>query len=75
MEDPVEVQPPGGDRLFIVLCVEKPRGHIPFALLNDLPLDLCHSPAIGSMASQLCTKRVSAGFTDVVNCSIASKTG
>jgi hypothetical protein len=75
MEDPVEVQPPGGDRLFVVLRVEKPRDRIPFALLNDLPLDLCHSPAIGSMASQMCTKCISAGFTDVVNCSIASRTG
>jgi hypothetical protein len=75
VEDPVEVQPPGGDRIFIILRVEKSREQIPFALLDDLPLDLRHGPAIESMVSQSCTKRISAEFTDVVNCSIASKTG
>ena len=73
MENPTEVRPPGGDRIFIVLRVEKPRGHISFALLDDLSLDLRHGPAIENTISQSCTKRIF-DFTNVVNCSIASNT-
>ena len=39
MKDPIEVQPPGGDRLFLILCVCTNRHYMPFPLLDDLPLD------------------------------------
>ena len=42
----IEVRPPGVDRLFITLRVETPRDHIPFAPLDQLPLDICHYPTI-----------------------------
>jgi hypothetical protein len=74
MKDPVEVRPPGGDRLFVALRMEKSRDRISFTPLDDLPLDLCHSPAIETTVSKSCTKSVFAGFTDVVNCPIASST-
>jgi hypothetical protein len=41
-----EVQPPGGDRLFIFLRAETLRDRIPFTPLDQLPLDICHCPAI-----------------------------
>ena len=44
MKDSVEVQPPGGDRRFIVLRVVTPRNHIAFTPLDDVPLDLTRSP-------------------------------
>ena len=44
MNNPVEVRPPGGDCLFIVLRVILSRDHIPFPPLDDVPLDLVHSP-------------------------------
>ena len=43
----VEVQLPGRDRLFVVLRVKQSRDRIPFAPLDQLPLNICHSPAIG----------------------------
>ena len=46
MKDPIEVQPPGRDRLLIVLGVEESRDRISFTPLDDVPLDLGHSPAI-----------------------------
>ena len=42
----VEVQPPGGDRLLILLRVETPRNRVLFAPLDQLPLNICHRPAI-----------------------------
>ena len=51
MKDPVDAQSPVGDRFFIVR-VENSRDHIPFAPLDDFPLDLGHSPAIQSMVSR-----------------------
>ena len=44
MKNPVEVQPPSGDRLFVVLRVIMSGDHIPFTPLDDVPLDLVHSP-------------------------------
>jgi len=46
VKDPDEVQPPGGDRFLVVLCVENLRDCIPFAVLDDLPLDIRDSPGI-----------------------------
>jgi len=69
MKNPIEVQPPSSNRLFVVR-VEKSRDRIPFTLFDDFPLDLGHSPAVES------TVRKSPGVcipgpTHVVNCSIA----
>jgi hypothetical protein len=44
----VEVRPPGGDPLFITLRVETSRDHIPFTPLDELPLNIRHSPGIES---------------------------
>ena len=46
IKDPVEVQFPSGNRLFVILCVEKSRGYISPALFDDLPLDLCHGSVL-----------------------------
>jgi len=46
MKDPDQVQPPGGDCFFVVLCVENSRDCIPFTLLDDVPLDTRDSPGI-----------------------------
>lgn len=47
MKDPIEVLLPSGDRILIVLRKEESRDHISFTLLDDLLLDLRHSPVIG----------------------------
>jgi len=58
-KDPIEVQPPGGDRLFIILCVDKSRDHVPFTLLDDLPLNLHDGPAAGPRVSTMYSKLTS----------------
>ena len=73
VKDPVEVQPPARDCLFVVLCVEHPRDPISFAPLDNVPLDLSHSPAIWNFVSESLATCV-AGSTHVVNCTIASNT-
>ena len=40
----VEVQPPGSNRLFIVLRMITSRDRIPFTPLDYVPLDLLRSP-------------------------------
>ena len=35
----VEIQPPGSDRLFVVLCAEELTENILFASLDDVVLD------------------------------------
>ena len=70
MKDPIEVQSPGRDRLFIILRVEHPRQPVSFTPLFDVPLDLGHGPAIESLVSEwpgVCI----AGSTHVVNRPIA----
>ena len=74
VEDLGEVQPPGSDRPFIALRVEESRDGVPFPPLDDLPLNLCHSPVIQDMVSELCTRCASASFTYTVNSSIAPRT-
>ena len=48
-KDVVEVQPPGGDRPFIFLRMEMPRDRIPFAPLDQLPLNVCYRSEIESI--------------------------
>ena len=43
-KDPVEVQPPGGNRLLIVLRMITPKDRILFTSLGYIPLDLVRSP-------------------------------
>ena len=52
VEDPVEVQPPGGNRPLIVLRVKNSRDRILFTPLDDAPLDLGHSPTIESLVNE-----------------------
>ena len=44
MTNSVEVQPPGNDRLFIVLRMVESRNRIPFTPLDNVPLNLGYSP-------------------------------
>ena len=53
MKDPVEVQPPGGNRLFIAPRVKMSRNHISFTLLDDPPSDLRHHPEMVSEVLKL----------------------
>ena len=46
VKDPVEIQVPGSNRLFIVLGMKESRDSVPSTLLEKLPLNLAHSPAI-----------------------------
>jgi len=73
MKDPVEVLPPAGNCLFIVLRVEISREYVPFTPLGDAPLNLGHSPAFESSVSAS-PGMSTADPTHVVNCSIASNT-
>ena len=52
VENPVEVQSPGGDRPLIILRVENSRDRIFFTPLDDAPLNLDHSPAIESLINE-----------------------
>ena len=51
MKDPVEVQLPGGNFVFVIPCVEVSNNRVPFPLLGDLYLDLRDSPEIISKLS------------------------
>jgi hypothetical protein len=46
VKDPDEVLIPSRDLVPIVLREDEPKEGIPFALLSDLPFDLCHGSAI-----------------------------
>ena len=52
MKDPIEVQPPGGNRFLIVFRVEKSRDRVPFTPLDDVPLDLGHGPVIERLVGE-----------------------
>ena len=73
MKDPVEVQPPGCNSLFVVLRMEHPGDPVSFTQLDGVLLDLGHGPAIGNLVSES-TDECTAGSTHVVNCPIASNT-
>jgi hypothetical protein len=73
VKDPVEVQLPRSDRLFITLRVEKSGDRISFAQLDDLPLDLGHSSAIEALVSKPLGVHAN-GQTYSLSSSIASKT-
>ena len=51
VKDPSEVLPPTRNHIFVDLRMENSRDHISFALVDDLPLDLGHSPAVETLVS------------------------
>lgn len=73
MKNSVEVRPPNDDGLFIVLRVELPRDPVPLTPFGDVPLDVGHSPVVGSTVSESLIRSI-AGWTHIVNCPIASNT-
>ena len=73
MKDPAGFQPPGGDRTLVGLRVEELRGSVPFAPLDNLPLDLGQSPVVEALVSELPDKCM-VGSAHTVNCPIASNT-
>jgi len=52
VKDPVEVQLPGSNPFFIVLCTEESRGCISPTVLDDLSLNLGHGSGIEKSVSQ-----------------------
>ena len=46
LKDPIEVQFPSSNLLFVVLCMEKLRADIPPTLLDDPLLDFRHSSTL-----------------------------
>jgi len=73
MKDPAEFQPPSGDRLFVVLRVEKSRHRTSFTPLDNVLLYLGHRPGIESSVSESPNVYVP-GLAHVVNCQIAANT-
>ena len=73
MENPVEVKPPGGNRVLVVLRAEEAREYVALALLDNLPLDLRYGPTITWVVGQLPALRTT-GSTHVVSWFIASHT-
>ena len=73
MKDPIEIQLPGGNRILVIFCMDESGEQIPLTLLDDSSLDFFHSPAIESAVSESCIICIR-GLTNLVNCSIASRT-
>ena len=73
MKNPIELLPPGGNRIFVVLRMEDSRDRVPFTLLNDLPLDLGHSSVIEASVNELFGGRI-ARPTHVVSFPMAPST-
>ena len=73
MENPVEVQLPGPNRVLVILRTDESGEQIPSTLLGDFFLDLFYSPAIESVVSESCIISIP-DLTHLVNCSIASRT-
>ena len=48
-KDPLELQPPGSDCFIVALLVEAPKDRISVIPLDDVPLNLDHSAAIGTL--------------------------
>ena len=51
MKDLEKVTPPSNNLVLVALRVESPGGYVPLALLDDIPLDLGHCPAMKTSAS------------------------
>ena len=72
IKNPIKVRPPCSDCILIIRAVRSGEW-IPFAILDDLLLDLRHSP-VKSIVGEL-SKSSTTGLTYVLNCVIASRTG
>jgi hypothetical protein len=68
--DLLKVQPPGSNRLFIVVCVEQLAETSPFTSFENIRLDRGHSPTVQSLVN----KSSGAGSTHVSSRPIASGT-
>ena len=53
-KDPVKFQPPCSNPTFILLCTEKARDRISFALFNNIPLNLNDGSVIETLLSESC---------------------
>ena len=67
VEDPIEVQLPARDILFIAFCTEEPGNRIPSSLLDDLSLYFRHGSAIGKSGVRPLDQCIIVS-THVVNC-------
>ena len=74
MRDSIEIRPPGNNRVFITLRVEKTRDGVSSVRFHNALLDQRHGPAIVCVVSKSGTASISIDSTHVVNCSIASNT-
>ena len=72
-KDPGELCLPTSYYFLITLRMEKPRGHVPSTLFDDLRLDLPYGSTIKDVTSKYSTCNTS-GVTYIVNCAIASHT-
>ena len=73
MKDPDKVIPPTGNLVLINLGAENSEDHVPFTLLDDIPLDLGHgavieASVIGSLSIHI------GGMAHVVSCPTAPRT-
>ena len=59
MKDPIEILPPTGDRILVVLRAEQSGDRISFTLLDNLALDLGHGSAIEIESMFQCEHRLS----------------
>jgi hypothetical protein len=50
MKNPIELQLPTGDCFLVVPRMEKSTDRVPFALFDDLPLDLPYGSVAGSVS-------------------------
>jgi hypothetical protein len=73
VKNPDKIVPPDRDLVLIVLRVEDSGDHVPVTLLDDLPLDLGDSSAIGKSVSESLGVPI-AGLAHVVSCPIALST-
>ena len=48
MNNPLEVLPPGGNLIFVILCVEGLRGRVSSTQLDNLAPYPCHSSGLGT---------------------------
>jgi hypothetical protein len=73
VKDPDKVIPPNHNLVLISRRIEESEGPIPFTLLSNLSLNLCHCSAIEPLVSESLGVHV-AGLAHVVSCPIAPST-
>ena len=73
MKDPGKVIPPTDNLVLIDLGAENSEGHVPFTLLDDIPLDLGHGSAIEESAIGSLSVHIFC-LAHVVSCPTAPRT-